>query len=369
MNSKVSCISLNTQGLSDPSKRKDVLNCLKSKQYCIYFLQDTHFTQKEENYIRSQWGYECYFSSFSSQSRGVAIFINNNFDFKFISLEKDTEGNMLLLNVKIYDTEITLICVYAPNKDSPSFFKTIGEKISSLNNACIIGGDFNLTLNPEFDNYNYVNVNNPKARETFLQVIIENNLVDVWREEHIEKKEYTWFRKNPVKKARLDFFLISDNLFTEVDETKIIPGYRTDHSMVYIQFQFGKFVKGKSYWKMNNSLLKDHKYVEEIKAVIKNVKLQYIDQTRLLIPNIDIISDEELLFTINDQLFFEILMMEIRGKTIAYASYKKKLEKNREEELFEEIEHLEKELSIQYELLEQKKKELYDIRQKKTRGS
>lgn len=46
------------------------------------------------------------------------------------------------------------------------------------------------------------------------------------------------------QKARLDFFLISNNLYTDVDSTSILPGYRTDHSLIYMSLEFGKFKKG-----------------------------------------------------------------------------------------------------------------------------
>lgn len=36
------------------------------------------------------------------------------------------------------------------------------------------------------------------------------------------------------------------------------------------------------------------------------------------------ITDSEIQFTINDQYFLETLLMEIRSKTISYASYSKK---------------------------------------------
>ena len=52
------------------------------KKCNIYFLQDTHFEKKLEPYIRAEWGVECIFSSHNSQSRGVAILFNNNFDFE-----------------------------------------------------------------------------------------------------------------------------------------------------------------------------------------------------------------------------------------------------------------------------------------------
>jgi hypothetical protein len=52
-------------------------------------LQDTHFESKLENYVRAEWGYTCYFASFRSNARGVAIMFNNNFEFK---VKKSTKG-------------------------------------------------------------------------------------------------------------------------------------------------------------------------------------------------------------------------------------------------------------------------------------
>ena len=61
--------------------------------------QDTHFIDKEENYIRTQWRFECYFSSFASNARGVAILLNDNFEFKVHKVEKDDKGNKLILTI------------------------------------------------------------------------------------------------------------------------------------------------------------------------------------------------------------------------------------------------------------------------------
>ena len=46
------------------------------------------------------------------------------------------------------------------------------------------------------------------------------------------------------------------------------------------------------------------------------------------VDNIDQIPNEHIQFTINDQLFFETLMMEIRGKTISYSSLEKNTKDN-----------------------------------------
>jgi hypothetical protein len=154
--------------------------------------------------------------------------------------------------------------------------------------------------------------------------MIEFDLMDCWREQNLEVYQYTWFKKNPIEKARLDFFLISSTLFTDLDSTYILPGYRTDHSMVVLNLEMGKFKKGTSYWKFNNSLLKDLTFVQQTKELIKDIKLRYaLEHQNSNIPN-ENIPDSEIIFSIDDKLFFETLMMEIRGKTIAYSSFKKK---------------------------------------------
>ena len=79
---KISICSLNCQGLGNSKKRRDVLNHLRDKKFSILCVQDTHFLKQNENFIRNEWGYEAYFSSFTSQSRGVAIFLQNTFEFK-----------------------------------------------------------------------------------------------------------------------------------------------------------------------------------------------------------------------------------------------------------------------------------------------
>ena len=133
---------MNCQGLSDKTKRADTLNFLKSKKYSVYILQDTHFIDKEENYIRTQWGFECYFSNFASNSRGVAILFNNNFEFKVQNVERDDNGNRLILTIEIEGKLFTLINIYGPNKDDQEFYKQLLLKINENENTVIMAGDF-----------------------------------------------------------------------------------------------------------------------------------------------------------------------------------------------------------------------------------
>ena len=365
MGCPIKLLSMNCQGLGDLNKCRDVFHFLRQKKYDIYLLQDTHFTQRQEKYIRTMWGLDCVFDSFSSQSRGVAILFNSYCDYKIHHIEKGNDGNKLILDITIHDKRLTLVNLYGPNRDKPNFYRTVKDSIVRIQNeTVIIGADFNLILDPEKDSQNYLRVNNPNAREAVLDICAELNLIDIWREQNLEKLQYTWKKTQPFKQARLDFFIVSEHLFPEINNACIEGGYRTDHSSISISLDFQKHIKAHSYWKFNNSLLKDSNYVTIVKNTIKQVKEQYSSQEN---PNDLPISDLQL--TINDQLFLETLLMEIRGKTVSYCSYKKKSQDKREHTLLKEINDIEEHFDqTKEQVLKEKQKELFDIRQKKMDG-
>ena len=175
----------------------------------------------------------------------------------------------------------------------------------------IIAGHFNLVLNPDMDSCNYKHAHNPDNRDQVLDMLIDYNLVNVWRYLDAEEKQYTWRRKMTDEKARLDIFIISESLLVETKLAKISPGYRTDHSMSMLQLDFGKFEKGTTYWKFNNSLLKDIKYVREIKQLIQNIKEQYAfkdqNESEDSWNDGNNIPSQNVKLKINDQLFLSII--------------------------------------------------------------
>ena len=161
-------------------------------------------------------------------------------------------------------------------------------------------------MNETLDIENYVNINNPRARNAVLNIMEENGYIDVFRILNENQKKFAWRRINPVQKqARLDFYLVSEEIFQHVHDTSINPGYRSDHSGIYL-----KIKRRRGYWKFNNILLKDKDYVNV-------VKLQ-IQETINLYSRNNFNNNVE--FAINDQLFLETLLMVIRGETIKYSS-------------------------------------------------
>ena len=87
------------------------------------------------------------------------------------------------------------------------------------------------------------------------------------------------------------------------------------------------------------------------------------------LDTIDEIPDDELQLVINDQLFLETLLMEIRGKSISYATYKKKSINKDETESVKKIQTLEDNL-VEENIpnLEKLKQELCNLREEKMQG-
>ena len=133
---------------------------------------------------------------------------------------------------------------------------------------------------------------------------------------HREERRFTWHGPNR-KQSRLDSILISSDLAGFIKRSEIELSYRSDHSPVSISFQFHNQERGRGTWKFNNSLLYDPDYVTLVKICMYEVILQHSIQTQ----------DEDLTFSINDPLLWEIIQMTIRGETIAFASHNKGKEK------------------------------------------
>ena len=102
--------------------------------------------------------------------------------------------------------------------------------------------------------------------------------------------------------------------------SKIIPGYRTDHSAITLEVCFKQAERIKGYWKFNTSLLRDNNYVNNVKKCIAETITTY----KNLHFNVqDSVNTDDPPFCIDDNLFLETLLMNIRRKTISYSCYKK----------------------------------------------
>ena len=354
--------SLNARGLSNKSKRREVFQWLRKKHFSVFFLQEAHCTKETENIWRAEWGYQAIFSSYSSESAGVCILFNNNFGFEVVKQFSDPEGRFILCDIKTDSKITTLLNIYAPNNDDPIFFEKIYEHLNSFEcEEIVFGGDFNLVLDLDMDKEGGNKTTHKNALKVLNSVIENLDLVDIWRVQHPQIKRFTWRRRRPNIQCRLDFFLVSNTIGTNVIETDILPGYKTDHSLITISLSTHSNPRGPGFWKLNTSFLSDNNYIKLVKQTISNVSKQYEH-------------DNE----VDEILLWEMIKMQIRADSITYAKQKNKERKNRVKILESKIADLQNTLEenkITYDStevqkkLEKRKRELESIIEHQTRGA
>ena len=116
-------------------------------------------------------------------------------------------------------------------------------------------------------------------------------------------------------------------------------------------------------------MLKNQDYLNLINKVIKEEAIKYA----LPVYNLEYLDENyrEVNFTINNDLFLEVLLLRIRGESIKFSTFIKKKNNSKEMELIKDIEYLEQHNDVTKShgnLLSDKKAELEHLREKKVKG-
>ena len=108
----------------------------------------------------------------------------------------------------------------------------------------------------------------------------EAKLSEVWRLNNPDVKHYSWFRYLPTPVfGRIDFYLISDSILSNVDSCEYLPGFKTDHSFIEIVISTKNDNRGPGMWKLNSTHIDHPEYQFKIKHVITKAAQLYADTT------------------------------------------------------------------------------------------
>jgi exonuclease III len=315
MGENLEFITLNVRGIQTLAKRRDYLEWLIRYNNNIIFLQETHTCALDENNFRNIWGQGIHYSHGTTRSRGVMTIIPKAFINECKLHYRDLEGRILINELKIKDNIYYLINIYAPSTnselDKTNFLIKLQNQLTPLKDSnLILGGDWNLVLDPTIDKKGGSNIDKFKKSRQFLKDLMEeHDLSDCWRLHHPNKKQFTWRQKNPKTFCRLDMWLISSNLLNIISFCKIDLGFKSDHSSVTLSFKLSNFIRGKGIWKFNNSLLHDLEYVNLIKRTITQESISFNE-----------IEDKG--------LAWDYMKMMIRSDTMFYSGAKNKEKKS-----------------------------------------
>ena len=323
----VKIVSLNARGLANNDKRRQVLKWLENKKAKVICLQETHSTEAHEPFWHSEWPGNIFFSHGTSSARGTCILLHPSLPYTLHASVKDPNGRYVILDIEINGIRQTLSCIYGPNEDNADFYINYVRLVESFpNDNRVIGGDWNLVLDIELDKIGGRPTTNKKSQEVIKNWMEETELIDIWRLQHPEDKKFTWQRKNPTKiLCRLDFFLISFGLTEKIDSSEISYGYKTDHSLISLNYVPFQSSRGKGFWKMNCNHLKDREYITKIKQVIAETA--------------------EINRSSNPHLRWDTIKMAVRGESIKFGARQKKIINNAIKDLEEKNLKLHKQLS------------------------
>lgn len=327
-------ISVNVRGLNERVKRRKVFRWIKNSKVDICFIQEAHSTQNLEKIWRSEWGGTILFSHGSNRARGVAVLIKPGLDFTLIELNQDQTGRYIILDAKIQDKSFKLVNLYAPNSedDQTNFYRHLRKKLShklEVQDNIILGGDWNVIQNITKDRKGGADKrmnNNRKIILKEIETLKEDlQISDIWRVKNPSKERFTWRKKNPVVKSRLDFWLISKKLEDYTENTDIVPCINTDHSAITLEIKtYSENTKGKGLWRLNTSFLKEDKYV---RSIMEHRKL-WLEEFN----NITSAKDK-----------WELIKYRIRQFSLEYGKERAKMRNTLERNLQTELHNLEEE--------------------------
>ena len=270
--------SFNVRGFATSKvKRMAAFEHLKEKGD-IGFMQETHSTKETETVWENECGCDCYFSHGKSNAGGVMIFIKNNLEIKVSEKICDEDGRFLLLKCNIQGVNFLLINIYAPNKEHEhkTFLEYFNNQITSIDTKdydyVIAAGDWNFTcedIDRKGGSYTKWQQNIKVIQETAENI----NLVDIWRTRNPDESRYTWRGKvrHHLIQSRIDRIYISDALQYNVHKADILPGINSDHSIITLELRPTNTPNtGPSFWRFNNSLLKNIKFTDGLRNYIVN---------------------------------------------------------------------------------------------------
>ena len=352
MSNNIRINSFNVRGMRSNSKRHSIFHWLKTTYPGITLIQESHSVLSDESLWQKEWGGQIYFSHGEFNARGVAILIPKEYNnrFEYIEGQKDNYGRFLLLKCKIDNNPLIIINIYAPTKDKHSaqinFIENIKPKIDEYSDQnIIIGGDLNTYLDIELDKKGGKREQYTTYNNLIHSLCEEVNLVDIWRIRNPNSKTFTRREnsKSGLIQSRLDYFLISNSISYMITNTEIKPGLLSDHSLVGLVLEMSETsARGRGYWKFNNDLLTDLKYIDLIKSTINNIK----NDTTI----------------IDKCLVWEHTKCQIRTETTRFAIRRAKKQKETIKTLAAKIEILEKNLDIQTDIQNPKYAEYLQIK-------
>uniref|UniRef100_A0A8C0LFD8 RNA-directed DNA polymerase n=1 Tax=Canis lupus dingo TaxID=286419 RepID=A0A8C0LFD8_CANLU len=268
LNSYLSIVTLNVNGLNDPIKRRRVSDWIKKQDPSICCLQETHFRQKDTYSLKIKGWRTIYHSNGPQKKAGVAILISDKLKFTPKTIVTDEEGHYIILKGSIQQEDLTILNIYAPNVGAAKYINQLLTKVKKyLDNNTLILGDFNLALSI-LDRSSKHNIS--KETRALNDTLDQMDFTDIYRTLHPNSTEYTFFSSAHGTFSRIDHILGHISGLNRYQKIGIVPCIFSDHNALKLELNHNKkFGRTSNTWRLRTILLKDKRVNQEIKEELK----------------------------------------------------------------------------------------------------
>uniref|UniRef100_A0A8C0MYV0 RNA-directed DNA polymerase n=1 Tax=Canis lupus familiaris TaxID=9615 RepID=A0A8C0MYV0_CANLF len=327
LNSYLSIVTLNVNGLNDPIKRHRISDWIKKQDPSICCLQETHLRQKDTYSLKIKGWRTIYHSNGPQKKAGVAILISDKLKFTPKTVVRDEEGHYLILKGSIQQEDLTILNIYAPNVGAAKYINQLLTKVKKyLDNNTLILGDFSLALSI-LDSSSKHNIS--KETRALNDTLDQMDFTDTYRTLHPNSTEYTFFSSAHGTFSRIDHILGHKLGLNRYQKNGIVPCIFSDHNALKLELNHNKkFGRASNMWRLRTILLKDERVNQEIKEELK----------RFMETN----KNEDTTV----QNLWDAAKAVLRGKYIAIQASIQKLERTQIQKLTLHIKELEKKQQI-----------------------
>nr|XP_055075140.1 uncharacterized protein LOC129454616 [Misgurnus anguillicaudatus] len=225
-------MSWNSNGLK--SKILKVKTEIQKQNCDVVFLQETHLgTGKIFEKLKD---YKSLYTTQTSTRTGVAILIKKEiYEETSCTIERDHAGCYILVKCTLNGQLFTLMSVYNCHTDIKPLLTLRSVLEKHAEDILLIGGDFNLALNPYLDRTSTKrNKTHSLLRPIVKELMTSFKLVDVWRRFHPTDRQYSYQQKHV--ESRLDYIFVPEESMRYI-ETCEISRYKScsDHYPVVFE--------------------------------------------------------------------------------------------------------------------------------------
>ena len=271
MMANLSIITLNVNGIRAEKKRLVLFDFLKSSSFDVMFLQEAHIATVEDC-IRwnRESGFKGYWSLGATNSCGVGILLRDHSRFKNCSFRCDSDGRIVTFDCTFQKQDFRFLSVYVPTDGSQriEFFQNFDRHLVTRRRI-IMGGDFNCMFDLDKDKLGGNSTLGSTGVPHLKKLLTRFSLVDVWRKQHTNDRQFTWQNKFGTIKCRLDKFYVTSSLLKDfLVDSEIIAYPYSDHDLVRVSLNVVQSSNniGPGVWKLNVSLLNEQCVREKVVA-------------------------------------------------------------------------------------------------------